>query len=161
MTEGINYPKQYNFKAVQDKWIKYWDENKIYKFDKKRKDEIFTIDTPPPFVSGVLHIGQYLNYAWIDFVARYRRLKGQNVYFPQGWDCHGLPVELAVTKNYGISKDDRDNFLDKCREWVENNIENMTKQLDDLGYSTDWEYTYRTMNDDYKRKVQISLLEFY
>ncbi|MFX0008392.1 MAG: valine--tRNA ligase [Candidatus Hermodarchaeota archaeon] len=161
MAQETNYPKRYNFKTVQEKWIKYWDENKIYKFDKDRKDEMFTIDTPPPFVSGVLHIGQYLNYAWIDFVARYRRMKGQNVYFPQGWDCHGLPVELAVAKNYGISKDDRDNFLDKCREWVENNIGNMTKQLDDLGYSTDWEYTYRTMNDDYKRKVQISLLEFY
>ncbi|MFX0022546.1 MAG: valine--tRNA ligase [Candidatus Hermodarchaeota archaeon] len=161
MAQETSYPKRYNFKAVQEKWIKYWEENKIYKFDKNLKDEIFTIDTPPPFVSGVLHIGQYLNYAWIDFVARYRRMKGQNVYFPQGWDCHGLPVELAVTKNYGISKDDRDNFLEKCREWVENNIENMTKQLDDLGYSTDWEYTYRTMNDDYKRKVQISLLEFY
>jgi len=161
MAQRITYPKRYDFKAVQEKWIKYWDDNKIYAFSNDRTDEIFTIDTPPPFVSGVLHIGQYLNYAWIDFVARYRRLRGQNVYFPQGWDCHGLPVELAVTKNYGISKDDRKNFLDKCREWVENNIKNMIKQLDDLGYSTDWEYTYRTMNDDYKRKVQISLLEFY
>ncbi len=161
MTQNTKYPKRYNFREVQEKWINYWDANKIYRFDKDRKDEIFTIDTPPPFVSGVLHIGQYLNYAWIDFVARYRRMKGQNVYFPQGWDCHGLPVELAVTKNYGITKDDRENFIEKCREWVENNIENMTKQLDDLGYSTDWEYTYRTMNDGYKRKVQISLLEFY
>jgi len=161
MAQGTIYPKRYNFKAVQEKWIKYWDKNKIYAFDKTRSDEIFTIDTPPPFVSGVLHIGQYLNYAWIDFVARYRRMRGQNVYFPQGWDCHGLPVELAVIKNYGISKDDREYFLEKCREWVENNIKSMTKQLDDLGYSTDWEYTYRTMNDDYKRKVQISLLEFY
>lgn len=161
MAQETTYPKRFNFEVVQKKWMKYWDKYKIYKFDKSRKDEVFTIDTPPPFVSGVLHIGQYLNYAWIDFVARFRRMRGQNVYFPQGWDCHGLPVELAVTKNYGISKDDRENFLDKCREWVENNIENMTRQLDALGYSTDWEYTYRTMNDDYKRKVQLSLLEFY
>ncbi|MFX1418856.1 MAG: valine--tRNA ligase [Promethearchaeota archaeon] len=161
MSEETTYPKRFNFKLVQEKWIKYWEKNKICAFNKSRKDEVFTIDTPPPFVSGVLHIGQYLNYAWIDFVARYRRMRGQNVYFPQGWDCHGLPVELAVIKNYGISKDDRENFLEKCKEWVEKNIKNMTKQLNDLGYSTDWEYTYRTMNDDYKRKVQISLLEFY
>jgi len=161
MTQETTYPKRFNFKVVQEKWIKYWNENKIYAFDKNRKDEIFTIDTPPPFVSGVLHIGQYLNYAWIDFVARYRRMRGENVYFPQGWDCHGLPVELAVTKNYGVTKDDRENFLEKCREWVENNIKNMTKQLDEIGYSTDWDYSYRTMNDDYKRKVQISLLDFY
>ncbi|MFX1453560.1 MAG: class I tRNA ligase family protein, partial [Promethearchaeota archaeon] len=161
MTEEKNYPKRFNFKQIQEKWIKYWRENKIYMFDKDRRDEIFTIDTPPPFVSGVLHIGQYLNYAWIDFVARYRRMRGENVYFPQGWDCHGLPVELAVTKNYGISKEDRVIFLEKCKEWVEKNIKKMTKQLDDIGYSTDWDYTYRTMNDDYKKKVQISLLEFY
>ncbi|UCC18617.1 MAG: valine--tRNA ligase [Promethearchaeota archaeon] len=161
MAQETKYPKRYNFKVIQEKWMNYWDKNKIYAFDENRKDEVFSIDTPPPFVSGVLHIGQYLNYAWIDFVARYRRMKGQNVYFPQGWDCHGLPVELAVTKNYGISKDDRENFLEKCIEWVEHNIRNMTKQLDDLGYSTDWKYTYRTMNDDYKRKVQLSLLDFY
>ncbi|MFX1499791.1 MAG: valine--tRNA ligase [Promethearchaeota archaeon] len=161
MAQETTYPKRFNFKAVQEKWTKYWKEHRIYIFDKKRKDEVFTIDTPPPFVSGVLHIGQYLNYAWIDFVARFRRMKGENVYFPQGWDCHGLPVELAVTKNYGISKDDREKFIEKCKEWVENNIQNMTRQLDEIGYSTDWDYTYRTMNDDYKRKVQISLLDFY
>ncbi|MFX0035085.1 MAG: valine--tRNA ligase [Candidatus Hermodarchaeota archaeon] len=161
MVQGITYPKRFNFKAIQEKWMKFWNENKIYAFDKEQKDQIFTIDTPPPFVSGVLHIGQYLNYAWIDFVARYRRMRGENVYFPQGWDCHGLPVELAVTRNYQISKSDRENFIEKCREWVEKNIKNMTRQLDELGYSTDWEYTYRTMNDDYKRKVQLSLLDFY
>ena len=161
MAQETIYPKRFNFKEVQKKWMKYWKENKIYAFDEDRKDEIFTIDTPPPFVSGVLHIGQYLNYAWIDFVARYHRMKANNVYFPQGWDCHGLPVELAVEQSYGLSKDDKENFLEKCREWVENNIENMTRQLDELGYSTDWEYVYRTMNDDYKRRVQLSLLDFY
>ncbi len=161
MEKENKYPKRFKFKEIQEKWIKYWADLKIYAFDKDRNDEIFTIDTPPPFVSGILHIGQYLNYAWIDFVARYHRMKGDNVYFPQGWDCHGLPVELAVQRSYGISKDDRESFLEKCKEWVENNIENMTRQLDELGYSTDWEYVYRTMNDDYKKKVQISLLDFY
>ncbi len=161
MEKEIQYPKRFKFKVIQEKWMDYWNEKKIYAFNKQREGEIFTIDTPPPFVSGVLHIGQYLNYAWIDFVARYHRMRGDNVYFPQGWDCHGLPVELAVTKNYGVKKDDREKFLEKCREWVENNIKNMTRQLDELGYSTDWDYTYRTMNDDYKRKVQLSLLDFY
>ncbi|MFX0041435.1 MAG: valine--tRNA ligase [Candidatus Hodarchaeota archaeon] len=161
MAQETVYPKRFNFKEVQRKWMKYWKENKIYAFDENRKDEIFTIDTPPPFVSGVLHIGQYLNYAWIDFVARYHRMRADNVYFPQGWDCHGLPVELAVERSYGLSKDDKEKFLEKCREWVENNIENMTRQLDQLGYSTDWKYVYRTMNDDYNRRVQLSLLDFY
>ncbi|MFW9937402.1 MAG: valine--tRNA ligase [Candidatus Thorarchaeota archaeon] len=161
MAQESTYPKRFKFNEVQEKWIKFWREEKLYEFDFTQKGKIFSIDTPPPFVSGTLHMGHILNHSWIDFVARYHKLRGDLVYFPQGFDCHGLPVELAVEKNYGISKDNRDAFLAKCIEWVKNNIDNMTEQLDELGYSTDWNYTYRTMNDDYKRKVQYSLLEFY
>ncbi|MGQ4872952.1 MAG: valine--tRNA ligase [Promethearchaeia archaeon] len=161
MASDTSFPKRYNFTEVQKKWIKYWQDEKIYKFDINKGGKIFSIDTPPPFVSGTLHLGHILNHSWIDFVARYNKMKGRNVYFPQGFDCHGLPVELAVEKNYGISKHQRDEFLAKCIEWVDNNIKNMKKQYDDLGYSTDWDYTYRTMDDDYKFKVQWSLLYFY
>ncbi|MFX0030096.1 MAG: valine--tRNA ligase [Candidatus Hermodarchaeota archaeon] len=155
------YPKRFNFREVQKKWTKFWKDQKIYDFDINRKDEVFSIDTPPPFVSGDLHMGHILNHSWIDFVARYHKMKGENVFFPQGFDCHGLPVELAVQKEYGISQHQRDEFLEKCIEWVNNNIKNMRRQFDELGYSADWEYTYRTMNDDYKFKVQLSLLYFF
>jgi len=161
MTQEITYPKRFRFSEIQKKWTEYWRKEKINNFELKDGKDIFTIDTPPPFVSGTLHLGHILNHSWIDFVARYNKMKGRNVYFPQGFDCHGLPVELAVEKNYGISKHDREKFLAKCVEWVNNNIDNMTKQFDEMGYSTDWNYTYRTMNDDYKYKVQWSLLYFY
>ncbi|MFO8019500.1 MAG: valine--tRNA ligase [Promethearchaeia archaeon] len=161
MSNKKTYPRRYKFKKIEKKWTQFWEDEDIYQFDIKDDGQIFSIDTPPPFVSGTLHLGHILNHAWIDFVGRYHRLKGDNVYFPQGFDCHGLPVELAVTKNYGISKDNREKFLEKCIEWVDDNIESMTKQFNDLGYSTDWDYTYRTMNDDYKYKVQYSLLDFY
>ena len=161
MKEEYLIPKRYKFKEIQAKWIKYWKDEEIYKFDINAKGEIFSIDTPPPFVSGTLHLGHILNHSWIDFVARYNKMKGLNVYFPQGYDCHGLPVELAVQDKYGISQHQRDEFLEKCIEWVEQNIKNMTKQYDDFGYSTDWNFTYRTMNDDYKFKIQWSLLYFY
>ncbi len=161
MTQEITFPKRFKFNEIQKKWIKYWKENDIYSFDIDKEGKIFSIDTPPPFVSGTLHLGHVLNHSWIDFVARYHKMRGENVYFPQGFDCHGLPVELAVEKNYGISKNDRDLFLNKCIEWVEENIANMRKQFDDLGYSTDWDYTYRTMDEKYKYKVQKSLLDFY
>ncbi|TFG12948.1 MAG: valine--tRNA ligase, partial [Promethearchaeota archaeon] len=161
MTPENVYPKRFNFTEAQKKWIKKWREEKIYEFDINAEGEIFSIDTPPPFVSGTLHLGHILNHSWIDFVARYNKMKGRNVYFPQGYDCHGLPVELAVEKEYGISKNQREEFLAKCIEWVEQNIANMTKQYDELGYSTDWNYTYRTMNNDYKYKIQWSLLYFY
>ncbi|MFX1275312.1 MAG: valine--tRNA ligase [Promethearchaeota archaeon] len=161
MTQETAYPKRFRFDEVQKKWTDYWRKEKINNFDIKEGKNIFTIDTPPPFVSGTLHLGHILNHSWIDFVARYNKMKGRNVYFPQGFDCHGLPVELAVEKNYGISKHEREKFLTKCIEWVDNNIKNMTKQFDEMGYSTDWNYTYRTMDDEYKYKVQWSLLYFY
>jgi len=161
MTRESIFPKRFKFKTIQAKWIKFWKDYEIYAFDKKDKKKIFTIDTPPPFVSGTLHMGHILNHSWIDFVARYHKLKDENVYFPQGFDCHGLPVELAVTKNYGIKKQNREKFLEKCIEWVKDNIASMKDQLEELGYSTDWNYTYQTMDNDYKRKVQLSLLDFY
>ncbi|MFX1349540.1 MAG: valine--tRNA ligase [Promethearchaeota archaeon] len=161
MAKIISYPKRFNFNEVQKKWIKFWKDERIYAFNFNQKGEIFSIDTPPPFVSGDLHMGHILNHSWIDFVARYHKMKGENVYFPQGFDCHGLPVELAVQKKYGISQHQRDEFLQKCVEWVDDNIKNMMRQYDELGYSPDWEYTYRTMDDDYKFKVQLSLLYFY
>jgi valyl-tRNA synthetase len=161
MAQETPYPKRFNFKEIQGKWMNYWKEERIYAFDLNQKGEIFSIDTPPPFVSGDLHMGHILNHSWIDFVARYHKMKGDNVYFPQGFDCHGLPVELAVQKEYGISQHQREEFLEKCVEWVNINIKNMRRQFDDLGYSSDWEYTYRTMNNDYKYKVQLSLLYFY
>ncbi|MFW9901020.1 MAG: valine--tRNA ligase [Candidatus Thorarchaeota archaeon] len=161
MAQEKAYPKRFNFNEVQKKWIKFWNDERIYAFDLNQKGEIFSIDTPPPFVSGDLHMGHILNHSWIDFVARYHKMKGDNVYFPQGFDCHGLPVELAVQKEYGISQHERDIFLQKCIEWVNKSIKNMRRQFDELGYSSDWDYTYRTMDDDYKYKVQLSLLYFY
>ena len=161
MNQESIFPKRFNFKTIQVKWIKFWKDHDIYAFDSKDKKELFTIDTPPPFVSGTLHMGHILNHSWIDFVARYHKLKGDNVYFPQGFDCHDLPVELAVSKNYNIKKENREKFLEKCIEWVNDNIVSMKIQLNELGYSTDWNYIYQTMDDDYKRKVQLSLLDFY
>ncbi|MHA2048401.1 MAG: valine--tRNA ligase [Promethearchaeota archaeon] len=161
MSKETSYSKRFNFKEVQKKWMEYWRDEKIYAFDINKKGEVFTIDTPPPFVSGDLHMGHILNHSWIDFVSRYHKMKGDNVYFPQGFDCHGLPVELAVQKEYGVSQHQREEFLEKCVEWVERNIRNMRRQYDDLGYSSDWDYTYRTMNNDYKYKVQLSLLYFH
>ncbi len=161
MLEKNNFPKRYNFSEIEKKWIKYWKKENIYKFDLNKAGQIFSIDTPPDFTSGDLHMGHILNHSWIDFVARFRRMQGINVYFPQGYDCHGLPTELAVAEEFKIDKYDRENFLKKCIEWTEYCIKRMTRQFDELGYSTDWNYIYRTMDNTYKKQVQESLLDFY
>ncbi|MHA1785320.1 MAG: valine--tRNA ligase [Candidatus Helarchaeota archaeon] len=154
-------PKKYNFVDVQARLTRYWKEKEIYKFNIKDDKPIYSIDTPPPFTSGALHMGHVLNHTWIDLVARYKRMRGFNVYFPQGFDCHGLPTELKVEKEYKISKDDREKFLEKCYEWTNQAISQMKTQFEEIGYSSDWDYSYRTMDESYLRKVQKSLLLFY
>ncbi len=161
MSEKNTFPKRYNFSEIEKKWTEFWKKEEIFAFDIEKKGEVFSIDTPPPFTSGDLHMGHILNHSWIDFVARFQRTQGKNVYFPQGYDCHGLPTELVVSEEFNIDKDDRENFLIKCIEWTENCIKQMTRQFDELGYSTDWDYTYRTMDDSYKKMIQESLLDFY
>ncbi|MBD3227783.1 MAG: valine--tRNA ligase [Candidatus Lokiarchaeota archaeon] len=154
-------PKRYDFQSIEKKWIKKWKQLGVYKFSINEPGSIYSIDTPPPFTSGTLHMGHILNHTWIDIAARFHRMIGDNVYFPQGFDCHGLPTELKVEKEFGVSKDNQKLFLEKCWEWTRYAIKKMKKQFDQIGYSTDWNYTYRTMDKEYKRIVQKSLLYFY
>ncbi|HID17117.1 TPA: valine--tRNA ligase, partial [Candidatus Bathyarchaeota archaeon] len=90
-------PKRYAPEDHEPKWQKFWEERGIHRFDPKDKlRPTYTIDTPPPYPSGEFHMGNALNWCYLDFVARYKRMKGYNVHFPQGWDCHGLPTEVRA-----------------------------------------------------------------
>lgn len=155
----MSLSKSYEVKEIEKKWISQWKDEKIYEF--KLKSENYSVDTPPPFTSGTLHMGHILDFTWIDLVARYERMMGKNVYLPQGFDCHGLPTEMRVEREYKISPRDKKKFLEKCIEWTDLAVNKMIGQFDSIGYSTDWKYQYRTMDNDYKSLVQRSLLEFY
>jgi valyl-tRNA synthetase len=133
----------------------------VNRFDPSRQEKVYSFDTPPPFTSGTLHMGHIYNHTWIDIIARYKRMTGYNVYLPQGFDCHGLPTEQRVEKEYKIRRDNREEFLAKCKEWTDTAITRMKTQFNSIGYSTDWDYTYRTMDDSYKAMVQKTLLIFY
>ena len=154
-------PKNYNPKEVEPRWQKFWLDEKVYKYELDEKRPSYAIDTPPPFTSGTLHLGHVLSHTWIDIIARYKRMTGYNVLFPQGFDNHGLPTELKVEKEFGISKDQPEKFLQKCVEWTWQAIEAMRNQFIRIGYSADWDLEYHTMDDWYKAAVQKSLLEFY
>jgi len=145
---------------IEKKWQKEWADKDTHKFQLDERP-VYSIDTPPPFTSGSLHLGHIFNHAWIDFIARYKRMKGFNVLLPQGFDCHGLPTELAVEKKVGVKKEERERFIKACMEWTDNAIGRMKTQFESLGYSTDWSQSYRTMSGDYKAMVQGSLLSFY
>jgi len=153
--------KRYNPKEIEPKWQQKWSEKKAHRFDPNSGKEVYSIDTPPPFTSGTLHMGHIYNHVWIDIVARYKRMRGFEVYLPQGFDCHGLPTELRVEEELKVKRENRDEFISKCIEWTETAIERMRKQFDYIGYSSDWDYTYKTMDDSYKALVQKTLLDFY
>ena len=133
----------------------------IYRFDWKDTKRIpFTIDTPPPYPSGELHMGNVLNWTYFDIVARYKRMQGYNVLFPQGWDCHGLGIEIQVEKENKIRKRDvpPDQFRKWCEQLVEKYISIMKEGILKLGCSIDWTTEYRTMNPDYWRRTQLSFI---
>ncbi len=145
---------------IEEELVKKWEEEKLYKFEASSNKPLYVIDTPPPFTSGVLHMGHALSYSFIDFVARYKRMKGYNVLYPQGWDTMGFPTERAVEKKYGKGLKPEE-FVAKCEELSINNLTAMKQQMKRLGFSMDDSLEYITMSKDYKRKVQLSVLLMY
>jgi len=147
-------------KEVEEKWQRWWEENRTYHYDETDSSrEVYSIDTPPPFTSGDLHMGHVLSYAYFDFVARYKRMRGFNVYYPQGWDCQGFPTEVKVEQKFGRLP--RDEFRKRCVEWTHECIDKMRAQMKSVGFSADWRYEYKTMDPQYHRRVQYSLLKMH
>ncbi|MCS7144197.1 MAG: valine--tRNA ligase [Archaeoglobaceae archaeon] len=154
--------KEYKAIEVEEKWLRSWDE-RIYYFDWNSKKPYYIIDTPPPYPTGSFHIGHALNWCIIDFIARYKRMNGYEVMFPQGWDCHGLPTEVKVEEKYGIKKSevDREKFREFCVKFTEENILKMRATTKRLGFSIDWSKEYITMYPDYYTKTQVSFVRMF
>ncbi|MDK2796335.1 MAG: valyl-tRNA synthetase [Archaeoglobaceae archaeon] len=154
--------KEYKALEVEEKWLKNWDE-RMYYFDWNSKKPHYIIDTPPPYPTGSFHIGHALNWCIIDFIARYKRMNGFEVMFPQGWDCHGLPTEVKVEEKYGIKKNeiDRAKFRELCINFTEENIKKMRATAKRLGFSIDWSKEYITMYPEYYKKTQISFVRMF
>jgi valyl-tRNA synthetase len=158
----MELPKEYDYNAIEEKWMNKWQDSMFY-FDWNSEKPQFIIDTPPPYPTGNFHIGNALNWCYIDFVARYKRMRGFNVMFPEGWDCHGLPTEVKVEELNGITKSQvsREEFRQMCVDLTTNNIERMRKSLRRLGFSIDWSNEYITMEPSYFGKTQASFVQMY
>lgn len=158
----INISKDYDHKR-ETYWQNKWQKEDIYRFtgDGTRPDYI--IDTPPPYPTGATHMGHVLNWTYIDIIARFKRMNGFNVLFPQGWDCHGLPTEVKVEEIHGIKKGDvsREEFRQMCIDLTAKNIKQMKTQMISLGFSQDWSREFVTMTPEYMRKTQLSFLKMY
>jgi len=155
-------PKDYDHKKEAE-WQRKWEEQKIYKFDADERKPQYIIDTPPPYPTGSIHMGHVLNWVYMDVIARFKRMRGFNVLFPQGWDCHGLPTEVKVEETYNIKKSSipREEFRELCIKLTTKNIKQMKEQMKSLGFSQDWSTEFVTMTPEYMKKTQLSFLKMY
>ncbi len=150
----------YDHTVAEPKWQKKWKEWNIYRFDPSSRGEVYSIDTPPRYTSGALHLGHATGYPMLDFAARYRRMRGYNIFFPLCFDTNGMPVETATEKKHGITKFsvDRKTYLRLCSEYAHQFIDTMTEQFEMLGMSLDTSIYYQTDAPSYRRITQITFL---
>ena len=157
-------PKNYAHKEAEKKWQKYWEDEKIFAWDEEKpREENFVIDTPPPTVSGVLHMGHIFSYTQADFVARYRRMKGKNVFYPMGYDDNGLPTERLVEKVKKIRAHQmsREDFIKECKEVTAEARKEFHRLFESVALSVDWKQEYHTISDESRKISQLSFLDLY
>ncbi|MEM3364685.1 MAG: valine--tRNA ligase [Candidatus Micrarchaeia archaeon] len=147
-------------KKLEEKWVQKWYSTNIYEYKELPGRPLYIIDTPPPFTSGKLHMGHVLSYSLFDFAARFKRMNGFNVLYPQGWDTQGFPTEVKVEAKFGKGLP-REEFVKRCVEWTYEYIDVMRSQMKRMGFSADWKREYITMTPEYHKKVQLSLLKMY
>ena len=158
------FPKKYEPQEAEKKWSKYWEKEKIYKFEAKSKAEIYSIDTPPPTVSGKVHIGHAFSYSQQDFVIRFQRMLGKNVFYPFGTDNNGVATERLIEQIRKIKARDmpREDFVKICLDELEKNlIPQYEKGMKRLGLSCDYDIFYTTIDPHCQRISQRSFIELY
>lgn len=152
--------KKYDSLVKEEKWLNYWKKNKIYEF-KHDYREVYSIDTPPPTVNGKIHIGHIFSYSQAEMIARYKRLRGYNVFYPFGFDDNGLPSERLVEKEQKKKAHEigRESFSKLCYETTNKYEEEFQDLFSKLGVSTDWSMCYKTVSSSTIKISQNSFLD--
>jgi len=159
----MDMDKRYLHQQCEQEARDLWEKEGVYKFQSDSLKEVYSIDTPPPTVSGTLHIGHVFSYTHADLIARYKRMKGYNVYYPMGYDDNGLPTERFVEKKHQTKAHlmRRSDFIELCLEEtheVEKLFENLWRTM---GLSVDWSKVYSTISPEVRRISQRSFIELY
>ena len=149
--------------ADEKKILEFWEKDKIYQFNPRKKGKIFSIDTPPPTVSGDMHVGHAFSYSHQDFIARFRRMLGDNVFYPFGTDDNGLPTERLIEKINNVKSKNmpRDEFIKLCLWTLRKISPDFIKQWKNLGISADYDIFYSTIDKNSRKISQKSFIELY
>jgi valyl-tRNA synthetase len=177
----IRLPDKPALEGLEAKWTTAWERDAIYRFDRtKPRVAIYAIDTPPPTVSGSLHVGHVFSYTHTDVIARYQRMRGREVFYPMGWDDNGLPTERRVQNYFGVRCDpslpydpsftppdkplknpvpvSRPNFIALCERLTAEDEKAFEALWRMLGLSVDWSLTYTTVGTHAQRVSQRAFL---
>jgi site-specific recombinase XerD len=149
---------------IEARWRERWERDGIYRWDADGDGPVFSVDTPPPYVSAAhLHVGHAMSYAQADFVIRYQRMRGARVYYPIGFDDNGLPTERYVERKYGIDKasTSRSEFRQLCLEETASVAEVYEDLWRALGLSLDWSQRYSTIDDNCRRTAQTAFVRLH
>ncbi len=154
---------KYNHQESEAKWQKHREEKQIFMFSKDEKKPIYSIDTPPPTVSGKIHIGHIFSYTQAEIIARFKRMSGYNVFYPMGYDNNGIPTEQLVEKELGINIKDveRKDFVAKCLDVVDKYKVIYSDLRKSLGLSIDWNRTYTTISPEVQQIAQSTFVKLY
>ena len=167
----ITLPEKPALEGLEEKWNARWEAEGTYRFDRSHtRDQIYSIDTPPPTVSGSLHVGHAFSYTHTDLIARFQRMRGKAVFYPMGWDDNGLPTERRVQNHIGVRCDpsvaydpdfqapaepsakepvsiSRPNFVELCLGLTDADEQVFEQLWRRLGLSVDWSMTYTTIGE--------------
>ncbi len=152
---------KYNCKEAEEQWVKYWESERVFAFDPKKKGKIYSIDTPPPTVSGKMHIGHAFSYTQEDIIARYKRMRGFSVFYPFGTDDNGLPTERLVEKMKKVkgARMDRQDFIRLCEDTLKEIRPAFVADWKRIGMSCDFNLFYCTIDAHSMKISQESFLD--
>ncbi len=180
--DNASVPERPTLDGLEAKWSAVWERDGAYRFDRAApRERVFSIDTPPPTVSGSLHVGHVFSYTHTDALARYQRMRGMAVFYPMGWDDNGLPTERRVQNHFGVRCDpsvpydadfeppkepsekepvavSRPNFVELCLRLTDSDEQVFEALWRTLGLSVDWSMTYTTIGELAQRISQRSFL---
>lgn len=185
---SVNVPERASLEGLEDRWSKVWEDEGTYAFARDtHREKVFSIDTPPPTVSGSLHVGHVFSYTHTDVMARFKRMRGMNVFYPMGWDDNGLPTERRVQNYFGVRCDpslpyeenfvppyeggegksikaadqkpiSRRNFIELCERLTAEDEKQFEEMWRMLGLSVDWKQHYQTIGAKAQRVAQAAFL---